>query len=249
MNILIVEDEATSREILLAILASKGSHTFSTAADGDEAMALLTKPDHGFDLVFLDLELPKISGLDLLERVKASPGYKPVRVIIATTTTDSATVIRAARLGVRHYMIKPADRIHVLEQVDLIQDELAGLPKIESADVVTVRLGIEQAVYLEQVRTMLERVEEWLNEARKKSSPAVRQERVKALRLLRGSVVELGFLDIARRLSSLDNRLSLTPEEDLPESRLIEVAFIISHLHQELQRIRTLLKIPKSEKA
>lgn len=249
MNILIVEDEATSREILLAILASKGAHTFSTAADGDEALALLTKPDHGFDLVFLDLELPKISGLDLLERVKASPGYKPVRVIIATTTTDSATVIRAARLGVRHYMIKPADRIHVLEQVDLIQDELAGIPKIEAAEVVAARLGIDYAAYQQRVGAVLDTVEEWLNEARKKSTPATREEQVKALRVLRASVFELGFIDVARRLSSLDNRLSLTPEENLPESRLIEVAFIISHLHQELQRIRTLLKVPGKKKA
>ena len=144
MNILIVEDEATSREMLLNILKSEGDHRILTASDGDEALKLMADPRHPFDVVFLDLMLPSISGLDLLERVRATPACRYVRVIICTTSTDSATVVRAARLGVRHYMVKPPDKIRVVEQLNIIKAEIAGLQKIEKPEETASRLGIDR---------------------------------------------------------------------------------------------------------
>ena len=77
VNILIVEDEATSREMLLSILKSEGDHRILTAADGDEALKLMEDPRHPFDVVFLDLMLAVDLGVrSARERVRATPACR-----------------------------------------------------------------------------------------------------------------------------------------------------------------------------
>ena len=60
------------KEGIAAILKAEGAHKIMTASDGNEALRLMEDPRHPFDVVFLDLNLPMISGLDLLERVRAT---------------------------------------------------------------------------------------------------------------------------------------------------------------------------------
>jgi CheY-like chemotaxis protein len=248
VNILIVEDEATSREMLLSIIRAEGDHRILTASDGDEALKLMEDPRHPFDVVFLDLMLPSISGLDLLERVRAMPTCRYVRVIICTTSTDSATVVRAARLGVRHYMVKPPDKIRVVEQLNIIKAEIAGLQKIEKPEEAAGRLGLDLAAYKAKVRTTLENMERWLTQARASSSTADRQQLASDTERLKVDALNLGLREVGRRFSTLETRLSIEPKGDLPESRSIEIAFIMSHLHGELNRVRSVLKIIAPDK-
>ena len=248
MNILIVEDEATSREMLLSIIRAEGDHHIMTAADGDEALKLMEDPRHPFDVVFLDLMLPSISGLDLLERVRATPACRYVRVIICTTSTDSATVVRAARLGVRHYMVKPPDKIRVVEQLNIIKAEIAGLQKIEKPEEAAGRLGLDLVAYKSKVRTTLENMERWLTQARASSSAVDRHQLAMDTERLKVDALNLGLREVGRRFSTLETRLSIEPKGDLPESRSIEIAFIMSHLHGELNRVRSVLKIIAPDK-
>ncbi len=243
MNILIVEDEATSREILLNILKSEGDHRILTASDGDTALKLMEDPRHPFDVVFLDLQLPAISGLDLLERVRATTACRYVRVIICTTSTDSATVVRAARLGVRHYMVKPPDRIRVFEQLNIIKAEIAGLQKIEKPEETASRLGIDIPTYKSRVGNTLESMERWLTDAKAAAKSDDRQHMVVDSGRLKAEALDLGLREVGRRFSTLETRLSIDPQGDMPESRAIEIAFIMSHLHGELNRVRSVLKI------
>ena len=244
MNILIVEDEATSREILLNILRSEGGdHRILTAPDGDTALKLMEDPRHPFDVVFLDLQLPTISGLDLLERVRATPACRYVRVIICTTSTDSATVVRAARLGVRHYMVKPPDKIRVIEQLNIIKAEIAGLQKIEKPEETANRLGIDIPTYKTRVGATLESMEKWLTQAKANTQSSGRQQLAADTGRLKAEALDLGLREVGRRFSTLETRLSIEPQGDMPESRAIEIAFIMSHLHGELNRVRSVLKI------
>jgi len=249
VNILIVEDEATSREMLLNILKSEGDHRILTASDGDEALKLMADPRHPFDVVFLDLMLPSISGLDLLERVRATPACRYVRVIICTTSTDSATVVRAARLGVRHYMVKPPDKIRVVEQLNIIKAEIAGLQKIEKPEETASRLGIDIAAYKVRVGATLERMERWLTQAKAGAQSNDRKGLAADTGRLKAEALELGLREVGRRFSTLETRLSIETQGDMPESRAIEIAFIMSHLHGELNRVRSVLKIMMPDKA
>ena len=243
MNILIVEDEATSREMLLNILKSEGDHRILTASDGDEALKLMEDPRHPFDVVFLDLLLPSISGLDLLERVRATPACRYVRVIICTISTDSATVVRAARLGVRHYMVKPPDRIRVIEQLNIIKAEIAGQQKIEKPEDAAGRLGIDLPTYKATVSAALETMEKWLTQAKAGAQSDDRQQLAAESGQMKMRALDLGLREVGRRFSTLETRLSIEPNGAVPESRAIEIAFIMSHLHGELNRVRSVLKI------
>ncbi|HEY5227831.1 MAG TPA: response regulator [Opitutaceae bacterium] len=248
MNILIVEDEATSREMLVSILKAEGEHRIMTAADGDDALKLMEDPRHPFDVVFLDLMLPSISGLDLLERVRATPACRYVRVIICTTSTDSATVVRAARLGVRHYMVKPADKIRVFEQLNIIKAEIAGLQKIEKPEEAAGRLGLDMPAYKAKVSATLESMERWLTQAKASSHSSDRVQLASDTGRLKTDALDLGLREVGRRFSTLETRLTIEPKGDVPDSRAIEIAFIMSHLHGELNRVRSVLKIMAPDK-
>ena len=229
--------------MLLSILKAEGDHRILTASDGDEALKLMEDPRHPFDVVFLDLQLPSISGLDLLERVRATPACRYVRVIICTTSTDSATVVRAARLGVRHYMVKPPDRIRVIEQLNIIKAEIAGLQKIEKPEDAAGRLGIDLPTYKAKVSATLETMEKWLTQAKAGAQSDDRQQLALESGQMKMKALDLGLREVGRRFSTLETRLSIEPNGAVPESRAIEIAFIMSHLHGELNRVRSVLKI------
>ena len=230
--------------MLVAILKAEGAHKIMTAADGNEALRLMEDPRHPFDVVFLDLNLPMISGLDLLERVRATPACRFVRVIICTTSTDSATVVRAARLGVRHYMVKPADKIRVFEQLNIIKAEIAGLQKIEKPEDAAGRLGLDLPSYKTKVSATLESMEKWLTQAKANTPSVDRGQLATDSGRLKSDALDLGLREVGRRFSTLETRLSIdTKGAEVSDSRAIEIAFIMSHLHGELNRVRSVLKI------
>lgn len=122
MNILIAEDETRHRDLLGHILGRWPAHRLTFAADGEEAWTLLDDPNRVFDLVFLDLGLPKLSGLDLLRRLRSSPLHRRVEAIICSARSDRETVAQVIALGARHYIVKPwtekviADKLRLLAE-------------------------------------------------------------------------------------------------------------------------------------
>jgi DNA-binding response OmpR family regulator len=146
-SILIVDDEAHLRRSLSLIL-QKENYTVETAASAEEALNTLKLRD--FDLLFLDLNLPGRSGVDLLAEVHGQVPHMPVLILTAHAALDSA--IQAVRLGARDYLIKPVEPLLILtrvreilaergqparkkEIVGQIQALLAELQRIEGDDV------------------------------------------------------------------------------------------------------------------
>jgi DNA-binding response OmpR family regulator len=112
-RLLIVDDERTTRLSLSEIFTLRGANT-ATAADGTEAVELLQH--HGFDLIVLDLKMPGLSGLQVLEYVQEhSPGTICV-LLTAHATVDSA--IHALRRGAFDYILKPAQPKTIIEVVE-----------------------------------------------------------------------------------------------------------------------------------
>jgi len=101
-NILIIDDEAPSREALLLLLKN-ADYTVQGAATGDEAFALLA--DESFDIIITDLFLPDMDGIDILKRVKEfSPA---IEVILITGHASAETAVRAMKEGAYDYITKP----------------------------------------------------------------------------------------------------------------------------------------------
>jgi DNA-binding response OmpR family regulator len=104
-SILVVEDEPTLAKIIQAKLEEEG-FAVTRAHDGEEAVIALSGPTLP-DLVLLDLLLPKIPGLEVLERL-GKEGKTIPKVIIFSNFADQADVDRAKQLGVVDYIVKAA---------------------------------------------------------------------------------------------------------------------------------------------
>src|SRR5204862_595288 len=79
----------------------------TTAPGGHEALALaLTQP---FDLVLLDVEMPEMSGLEVLSELRTSRSQTDLPIIMVTARTQGADIVEAFRLGANDYVTKPVD--------------------------------------------------------------------------------------------------------------------------------------------
>jgi DNA-binding response OmpR family regulator len=109
-RILIVDDERTTRLSLSEIFSLRGANT-STAADGAEALAQIKQTT--FDLIILDVKMPGVSGLQVLEYVQENAPGTVCILLTAHATIDSA--IRALRQGAFDYVLKPAQPKAIIE--------------------------------------------------------------------------------------------------------------------------------------
>jgi two-component system nitrogen regulation response regulator NtrX len=110
--ILIVDDEAGVRASLSGVLRDEG-YEVETAESGEAALLALDR--RGFDLVFLDVWLPGMDGLEALSRLRAADAELPVLVISGHGTIETA--VRAVHLGARDFLEKPLSIDKVLVMV------------------------------------------------------------------------------------------------------------------------------------
>lgn len=104
-RILVVEDEKVLRDLYVELLTKQG-YMVESAIDGEEAYMKLHQG--GYDLVLLDIMLPKISGVDVLKKLKNEiPPEKPnKKIILLTNLGYDSVVAEALALGVRSYILK-----------------------------------------------------------------------------------------------------------------------------------------------
>jgi DNA-binding response OmpR family regulator len=111
-TILIVDDEDRLR-LSLSLILQKENYRVETAANAEDALDCLKS--HEYDLMFLDLNLPGMSGIDLLVEVHRQVPHLPVLILTAHAALESA--IQAVRLGARDYLIKPVEPVLILARV------------------------------------------------------------------------------------------------------------------------------------
>lgn len=111
-SILIVDDEDRLR-LTLSYMLQKEKYRVETATNAEKALVCLKS--HPYDLMFLDLNMPGMSGIDLLVEVHRHYPRMPVLILTAHAALDSA--IQAVRLGARDYLIKPVEPVAILTRV------------------------------------------------------------------------------------------------------------------------------------
>lgn len=125
--ILLVEDNPKDLELtLLALEKSKLANEVVTVRDGAEALDYLFRQGQFADravgnpaVILLDLKLPKVDGLQVLEAVKGDARLKAVPVVMLTTSREERDVVRSYALGVNAFVVKP---VAFKEFIDAIQD-------------------------------------------------------------------------------------------------------------------------------
>jgi len=104
-NILIVEDSATTRALIRAVIEDIGDFNTVEAGSGFEALKLL--PTQEFNLVITDVNMPDINGLELIHFIKSNPRYSHIPLIIVSTERSEEDKKRGIALGAMSYITKP----------------------------------------------------------------------------------------------------------------------------------------------
>ncbi len=131
-RILVVDDEQTLRESVVEVLSEEG-HVAEGAGDGAQAMQRLEAAiDQGeaFDVVVTDIRMPRMDGVELIERVAQ---LKPTpTVIIMTAYASLETAIKALRAGVHDYLIKPINFDELLVRLERLEAQRAVIEEVQT---------------------------------------------------------------------------------------------------------------------
>jgi CheY-like chemotaxis protein len=118
-KILLVEDNPD--DVALTLRAFKKNNIMNeimVAKDGAEALAILLDKNLELPaLVLLDLKLPKVGGLEVLDKIRATPETKLIPVVILTSSKEEADLTNGYKLGCNSYIRKPVDFIQFAEAV------------------------------------------------------------------------------------------------------------------------------------
>jgi two-component system, chemotaxis family, chemotaxis protein CheY len=114
-RILIVEDSATMRQLLAFALRRLPNVEIVEARDGVDGLKRLMG-DH-FDVVLVDINMPVLDGLRLIQLIREEPGHSGLRIVVITTEGASADRDKAMALGADAYLTKPVQAGEVLSIV------------------------------------------------------------------------------------------------------------------------------------
>lgn len=115
--ILLVEDDKRDLELtLVALERSQLANEVIVVRDGAQALDYLKRtgdyaerPEGNPAVVLLDLKLPKVSGLEVLQAVRATPSLRSMPVVMLTSSHEESDVLRSYELGVNAYVVKPVE--------------------------------------------------------------------------------------------------------------------------------------------
>jgi len=110
VEILVVEDNPEDLEMMMhALKRNKLANRIHVARDGAEALEFLADKSHLPKVVLLDLKLPKVSGIEVLESIREDERTRVLPVVVLTSSREEPDVRRCYELGVNSYIVKPVD--------------------------------------------------------------------------------------------------------------------------------------------
>ncbi|MCX7755750.1 MAG: response regulator [Anaerolineales bacterium] len=130
-HILLIEDNPLDADLIKrAIQKAEPGIVLEIASDGEEALSYLDKWEKGRPtptVILLDLKLPKVSGLDVLHRLKTHPVYKLLPVVVLTSSNEVFDIRQAYTLGANSYILKAIDYDQFSNAISLIHRYWCGL--------------------------------------------------------------------------------------------------------------------------
>ena len=118
IEILFVEDSIDDAALTMRALKKGGlTNTIFHVKDGAEALDFMhctgayasrNSKDH-LKLILLDLKMPKVSGMEVLEKIKSNPKFKTIPIVILTSSKEDPDIKRCYELGANSYIVKPVE--------------------------------------------------------------------------------------------------------------------------------------------
>ncbi len=124
MKILVVDDFSTMRRIIKNLLRKLGYEQVDEAEDGAKALPMLHGGD--YDFLITDLNMPGMSGLELLRAVRDDSSLSKLPVLVVTADANREQIVEAAQAGVNGYVVKPFTAAVLQEKIEQI---FASRPK------------------------------------------------------------------------------------------------------------------------
>ena len=103
--VLLLEDDTALNRAIVLKLEQKGHHVISTMR-AEDALEVLNSRHPDIDVVWLDLLLPGMNGIELLAEVRKNPDYKDIKVVICSVSGREESKVIARELGVSDYLVK-----------------------------------------------------------------------------------------------------------------------------------------------
>ena len=134
--ILLVEDNPLDIDLTIRAFKKRNlANPIEVARDGEEALALIPRWEAGEQtplIILLDLKLPRVNGLEVLQVVKEHPKFKVIPVIVLTSSSEDKDIATAYQLGANSYIVKPVDFdkfITVASEIEIYWLATAKLPR------------------------------------------------------------------------------------------------------------------------
>ncbi|MGD9609751.1 MAG: chemotaxis response regulator CheY [Desulfovibrionaceae bacterium] len=121
MRILVVDDFSTMRRIIKNILRQLGFNNIIEADDGSTAWETLTKDK--VDFIISDWNMPKMPGIELLRKVRASEEFAATPFLMVTAEAQQENIIEAVQAKVSNYIVKPFTAETLGQKIDKIFDK------------------------------------------------------------------------------------------------------------------------------
>jgi CheY-like chemotaxis protein len=119
-TILIVDDDESIRRLIATTLEDVSGYRMSEAGDGEEAMrrALEVRPS----IVFLDIDMPLLNGIEACRRMRSEPSTADATIVMLTGDSEQEAELEARRAGADLFLTKPFSPLHLLRLVDRLAD-------------------------------------------------------------------------------------------------------------------------------
>ena len=121
MQAIVVDDSRAMRMLMGRLLKDIGFEV-DEAGDGCQALVRLRErlAENPVQLALVDWNMPEMSGIELVEAVRADPAFAALRIVMVTTETELSQVSRAIESGADEYLMKPFTRDDVLGKLELL---------------------------------------------------------------------------------------------------------------------------------
>ena len=119
-TILIVDDDESIRRLIATTLEDVSGYRMSEAGDGEEAMRRAREVQPS--IVFLDIDMPRLDGIEACRRLKSEPSTADATVVMLTGDSEQEAELQARRAGADLFLTKPFSPLHLLRLVDRLAD-------------------------------------------------------------------------------------------------------------------------------
>ena len=120
LHILVVEDDFFTREVTIKTLEGIGARQISSADNGRKALTILQEAERPVDVIFLDLEMPKLNGYEFIKKLhdEFEPPLSDTPVIVVSGHSEKRDLDRVRGLGVGLFLLKPITAKQALTRIN-----------------------------------------------------------------------------------------------------------------------------------